>query len=151
MHKFAAALILTAALHAQTSSFVGRWDFNLGPERASWLGITEKNGGLDVWYQPTGGNVYQVKDVKVDGSHLLLTVSPNTTWDLTAAGGKLTGVHKKGDKTLDLTGVRAPDLKRKTPKSWTAAAPLFNGKDLTGWEPIGDPSKSHWVVKEGLL
>ena len=28
---------------------------------------------------------------------------------------------------------------------------LFNGKDLTGWEPIGDAKNSHWGVKDGLL
>jgi hypothetical protein len=151
MHKFAVALLFAGSLCAQTSSFVGRWDFNLGPERASWLGITDKNGTVDVWYQPTGGNVYQLKDVKIDGSHLVMTVSPKMTWDLTAADGKLTGVQKRGDKTVDLTGVRAPDLNRTPPASWSLPEALFDGKDLAGWEPIGDPSKSHWVVKDGLL
>jgi hypothetical protein len=37
------------------------------------------------------------------------------------------------------------------PKRWTTPEPLFNGRDLSGWEPMGDPSKSHWVVKDGLL
>ena len=29
--------------------------------------------------------------------------------------------------------------------------PLFNGKNLNGWEPMGNPANSHWVVKDGLL
>ena len=151
MHRFAVALLMAASLHAQTASFVGRWDFNLGPERASWLSIADKNGNLDVWYQPTGGHFYQLKDVKEDGSHLILTVSPKTTWDLTATDGKLTGMQKRAGKTLALTGVRAPDLKHEPPTSWTIPQPLFDGKDLTGWEPIGDKAKSHWVVEDGLL
>jgi hypothetical protein len=27
----------------------------------------------------------------------------------------------------------------------------LNGKDLSGWEPIGDASKSHWTIKDGQL
>ncbi len=42
-------------------------------------------------------------------------------------------------------------MKRSEPKAWSNPEPLFNGKNLDGWEPIGDPSKSHWVVKDGLL
>lgn len=151
MTRLTIALLLASALQAQTNPFVGRWDFNLGPERASWLGVTEKNGALEVWYQPTGGHVYEVKEGKLEGSHLVLPVSENTTWDLTAAGGKLTGTQKRGEKTVALTGVRAPDLDRKAPASWTKPEPLFNGKNLSGWEPIGDPSKSHWIVQDGLL
>ena len=51
----------------------------------------------------------------------------------------------------DLTGVRAPLLKRKPPKAWTAAEPIFNGKDLTGWEPIDPAAANHWVAKDGEL
>jgi hypothetical protein len=166
MQKFATGLILVAALLApayaqkQSSPLVGHWDFNIPSRdgnRAAWLGITEKGGGLDVWYQPTGGNVYQLKDVKADGAHLTLGLSPAsgnrpaTTWELDAAGDKLTGVQKQGEKTMPLAGVRAPELNRKQPKAWTAPEPLFNGKDLTGWEPIGDVKNSHWGVKDGLL
>jgi hypothetical protein len=165
MRKFKSSLILAAALllpalaQKSTSPFTGRWDFNITTPhatRACWLGITAKGGDLEVWYQPSGGNVYQVKDVHVDGSHLTLTLSaatakiPATTWDLEAAGGKLTGVQKSGDFTTQLTGTRAPALKRSAPAAWTDPEPLFNGKDLTGWEPIG-PATSHWKVEDGLL
>ncbi len=153
-----ASLLFTSAWAA--SPFEGRWNFNLstpGGNRASWLGITEKGGQLEVWYQPTGGNVYQVKDVKVEGGKLILPLvsatnkRPAVSWELSAAGGELKGVQKRADETMALTGVRAPSLKRSAPKAWSAPEPLFNGKDLTGWSPLGDPTKSHWVVKDGLL
>jgi hypothetical protein len=154
------ATFLITALSQTKSPFAGRWDFTIttpNDTRASWLGVTEHDGGLEIWYQPTGGNVYQVKDFKVNGSHLSVTVSPAsgdrpaTTWDLDAAGGKLTGVQKRGRNTIALTGLRAPELKRSAPKAWTNPEPLFNGKNLDGWEPIGNPANSHWVVKDGLL
>jgi len=149
----AAALCMPALAQKSSNPLVGRWDFNLTTPRgtsACWLGVTEKGGRLDVWYQPAGGNVYQVKDSRLDGSHLILNLSHSMTWDLEAKDGKLTGVQKNGEHTVELTGVRSPDLKRSAPKAWTDPEPLFNGKDLTGWEPIGkDPS--HWTVEGGLL
>ena len=139
---------------AQTKNpFVGRWDFNItagNTTRATWLGVTEKEGKLEVWFQPTGGNVYEVKDFKIEGSHLALKLS-GMTWDLDASGGKLTGVQKRGSSTVELTGLAAPAMKRSAPKAWTNPEPLFNGKDLEGWEPIGNPANSHWTVKDGLL
>jgi hypothetical protein len=156
----AAALLLPALAQQNTNPFVGHWDFNIttpGGPRACWLGVTDKGGGnLEVWYQPAGGNVYQVKDVHLDGSHLTLNLSaatakrPAMTWELEAGGDKLTGVQKSGTRSTDLTGVRAPELKRGAPAAWTDPEPLFNGKDLTGWEPTG-PNTSHWKVEDGLL
>jgi Domain of Unknown Function (DUF1080) len=154
------ALAAPAVCQNGSSPFVGRWDFDVntrtGPG-ANWLGITEKNGNLEIWFQPTGGHVHPVKDFHVDGSHLTLTVSPASgnrpamIWELDASGGKLTGIQKLGDQSTPLTGVRAPELKRSAPSEWTNPEPLFNGKNLNGWEPIGDVAKNHWVVKDGLL
>lgn len=163
MSKFVlglAALLVSSAPVWAASPFAGRWNFNItmgANTRAAWLGITEKAGQLEIWYQPTGGNVYQVKDFKLDGSRLVLNLSPATperpalSWELEAAGDKLTGVQKRGTNTLQLAGVRAPALNRAEPKAWEKPEPLFNGKDLTGWEPMGNPANSHWMVKDGLL
>jgi hypothetical protein len=148
------ALLIPAPAQKQGSPLVGRWDFNIttpGGARAVWLGVHEKGGKLEVWYQPTGGNVYEVKSFKVAGSHLTVTLSPTLTWELDASGDKLTGVQRRGNNTIELTGVRAPELKRAAPKAWTNPEPLFNGKNLDGWEPIGDPAHSHWTVQDGLL
>lgn len=133
-----------------TNPFLGRWDFDLPPDHASWLGITAKDGGLDIWYQPTGGNVYQVKDYKQEGTHLTLTLNRNLTWGLSAAGGKLTGTQKQGTRETPLTGVRAPELNRPEPKAWSEPESLFDGKDLNGWEPLS-PAQSHWVARDGEL
>ena len=116
MRYFAAVLILASALAIpalpqNSSPFVGRWDFDIttdaGP-RANWLGITEKNGNFEVWFQPTGGHVHPVKDFHVDGSHLTLTVSsasetPRHDLELDATDSKLTGVQKQGDQSTRLT------------------------------------------------
>lgn len=150
-----ASVLLAPAVAQQSGSpLVGRWDFNIhtpGGMRACWVGVTAKDGKLDVWFQPGGGNVYQVKEFKADGPHLTFSVDPKTTWELEAHDDKLTGTQKRGSATIALTGLRAPDLKRPAPNAWTEPEPLFNGKDLTGWQPIGNPAGSHWTVKDGLL
>jgi hypothetical protein len=164
MKRFAAFLLagsvclLPAFAQKAASPFVGRWDFNTRPQQANWLGVTQKDGALEVWFQPTGGNVRQLKeaDFKVEGSHLTLNIeranakNPALIWELDAAGDKLTGVQKRGTNELALAGVRAPELKRNPPAAWTDPEPLFNGKDLTGWEPT-DPAQNHWVVQNGEL
>ena len=157
-----AAACLIPAYSQKPSPFAGRWDFNLtqgNTVRAAWLGIAEKNGALEVWYQPTGGNVYQVQNPKVEGSKLILPISaadtknnrPAVTWELEATGDKISGVQKRGAANMPLAGVRAPELKRTEPKAWSAPEALFDGKSLAGWEPIGDPANSHWSAKDGLL
>ncbi len=162
MRRIAQSILLSAALFtpafAQSNSpLLGRWDFNMAPTGATWLGISNHGGSLDVWYQPTGGNVVQEKDFKADGAHISITISPAannrpaTVWELDASGDKITGAEKRGDRSTPLNGVRAPELKRAEPKSWSAPEAIFNGKDLTGWEPIGNVANSHWVVQDGLL
>lgn len=161
-----AAIALVSAIFAPllclaASPFAGRWDFTVpnanGSNSAYWLGVTDNAGTLDVWFQPSGGNVLRMKDFKATGSHLSVTVSaatatrPATTWELDAAGGKLTGFIRNGTNSTAVTGLPAPALKRAEPKAWSAPVSLFNGKDLTGWEPIGNPANSHWKVIDGLL
>jgi hypothetical protein len=50
-----------------------------------------------------------------------------------------------------VTGLPSPALKRAEPKAWSTPVALFNGKDLTGWVPIGNAAANHWVVTDGLL
>ena len=149
------SIFTTTLLGADTNPFVGRWDFNLteanGKAAASWLGIKQTGDGLDVRYQPTGGHVFQVTDYKADGSHLTLRMPRGLEWELDAKDGKLVGSQKHNDKTIELTGMAAPELKRSEPKSWTSPKKLFDGKDLAGWSAIGDPAENHWVVKDGDL
>jgi hypothetical protein len=153
---------LLTSVFGQTSGrpFVGRWDFNLtqgNVTRAAWLGISEKGGAMSVWYQPTGGNVFELQDAKLEGSKLRLVVSPANgqrpavIWELQASGNQLTGVQLRGTNSTPLAGVRAPELKRAAPGQWSSPEALLNGRNLDGWEPMGNPANSHWVIQDGLL
>ena len=118
------------ATHAATKPFIGRWDFDVPTPNgigANWLGISGTEDNLEIWFQPTGGNVDRVKNYKLNGSHLTLNVSPKMVWELDAVNGQLTGTQKAGGKTIDLKGVRAPELKARPVSSWTKPEALFDG------------------------
>jgi hypothetical protein len=85
----------------------------------------------------------------VQGSHLIFVdpqASGDGLWNLTVKDRILSGRSPDGE----VSGVLAPLLKRKPPQAWTAPVPLFNGRDLSGWEP-DQPSDNHWVAQDGEL
>jgi hypothetical protein len=173
-----AAVVAALPLRA-ASPFAGRWDMTVTRGNLtfpSWIEVVDKDSGVEARVQLRTGNVNPAAGARIDGSRLIVTVSaatparpaegdrpamparPELVWELSLSGGKLIGTQKQGDRVFQLAGVRAPALKRAAPKAWTAPEPLFNGKDLTGWEPINntssDPSapfKSFWVAKNGEL
>ena len=122
------------------------------------------------WLEVTGdkvrlvGRVASAKDgvdVKREGSHLEFTSSEwygKTTkvrWALDVKAGRISGEAKREDGKEDrVTGVPAPELKREV-KNWSKPVPLFDGKDLKGWEPFTtEPGKSpenHYVARDGEL
>jgi len=156
------SILLTPALSTQTRNrFAGRWDITVTAQDATypnWMELVEKDGELQVRVQPRGGAVRPAVAVKADGSRLFVAVSPASgnrlavSWELELKGDRFTGAQKTGESVSgQLVGVRAPALKGAPPKAWTDPEPLFNGKDLTGWEPVGSASNFYWTVKDGEL
>jgi hypothetical protein len=151
-------LAASAAL-AQSNPFLGRWDLTVKTATDSypdWLELSNKDGKLDALIQPRSGGATHAADVKLDGSKLVITMragrgGPAPSWELTAVGDKLTGSIKRDDKAIaQIAGVRAPALNRPMPGAWTNPEPIFSGKDLTGWQPMGN-AENHWVAKDGDL
>ncbi|HLW77097.1 MAG TPA: DUF1080 domain-containing protein, partial [Bryobacteraceae bacterium] len=144
------------------SPFAGRWDLTVTSQRdgqtyPDWMEIVEKDGAATARVQPRTGSVRPATVVKMEGNRLTLRLSaatakrPETTWELTAAGGKISGTENRGSEAVaKMAGVRAPELKRAEPKAWGNPQPIFNGKDLTGWVP-DDASKNHWVAQDNEL
>jgi len=142
--------------------FLGRWDLTVTPATGNpypqWMELIEKDGKVEGRVQPRGGGWRPILGAKVDGEKMVVALSaankgPAINWELTAAGAdKLTGVEKRGDNDGPmLAAARAPKLDRKMPKNWTKPEPIFNGKDLTGWEPIGNVKNSKWIARDGEL
>src|SRR5271168_1938849 len=149
--RFALALFFAASLSYAASPFDGRWDMTITTPKESYPGWLELDASHDARVQPRTGSVVKANSVKADGTHLQVVFGRgNITWDLTADHGKLTGTQKRGDEIAQIEGVRAPSLDRKPPAAWSKSEPLFDGKDLTGWEPT-DPAINHWVAQDGIL
>jgi hypothetical protein len=153
-------LAIAQRLPETASPFQGRWDIVLampdGSTSPRWMDYVEGRDPL-IRIQPSGGSVHPAYDVNVDGAHITLTMNkasdkrPATTWDLRIKNKALTGTQTTGDQVAQISGVKAPDLKREPPKQWTKAEPIFNGKDLTGWEPTNPKAKNNWVAEDGML
>jgi Domain of Unknown Function (DUF1080) len=160
------ALLVTAmagmAVLAQTNThpFAGRWDLTIQTPTdtyPSWMEVSEANGSPEVRVVGRVASVHPATAVKLNGSHLSFTSSEyfgkeiTVTWEMSATNGKLSGTQKRADGVEGrITGVRAPALNRAAPKTWGTPEPLFDGKDLSGWE-ADNPSKNHWKAENGEL
>jgi hypothetical protein len=158
------ATALASTVAAQDAKeYLGRWDMTVTPATGTpypqWMELTDKGGKIEGRVQPRGGAWHPIAGAEIESGKLIVTVDgassgSATNWELTASGaGKLTGIEKRGDAADGLTvaGVKAPSLDRPMPKKWTTPRPLFDGKDLTGWEPIGNVENNKWVARDGEL
>ena len=156
------ATALASTLAAQDSkAFLGRWDMVATPATGTpypqWMELTEKDGTIQGRVQPRGGAWQPIEGAHMDGSRLIVDLAhpataPASHWELTSSGSKLSGTEKRGDVDgPSLAGVKAPLLDRPMPRQWTAPRPLFDGKDLNGWEPIGSVENNKWVARDGEL
>ena len=158
---FAAVTLSSAAFSQSAKPFLGRWDMNVTPASGTpypqWMELVEKDGKIEGRIQPRGGGWKPIRSATVEADKIVILQAagrgPDVRWELKSAGkDKITGIEKRGDADgPTLAGVRAPKLDRPMPKTWTAPRPIFNGKDLTGWEPIGNVANNKWVARDGEL
>ena len=120
--------------------------------------LIEAGGKIEGRVQPRGGAWHPILGANMESGKLVVAVSaagrrPAVNWELTSvSAGKFTGVEKRGDAAgPTLVGLRAPALDRPMPQHWSQPKPLFNGKDLTGWEPIGNVDNNKWIARNGEL
>jgi len=157
-----AAGLVSAARAQDAKTFLGRWDMTVTPSAGDpypqWMELTENGGKIEGRVQPRGGAWRPIAGAHVEAGKLIVDVGggrggAEILWELSPAGaGELAGVEHVGETAGPaLAGVKAPSLDRPMPKKWTKPRPLFNGKDLTGWEPIGAVANNKWVARDGEL
>ena len=161
MHKLFLLAVATAALPftvvaQDAKAFLGRWDMTVTPATGNpypqWMELLEKDGKIEGRVQPRGGGWRPILGAKVESGKIVVSLAAALTWELTGGADQITGIEKRGNADgPKLAGTRAPKLDRPMPKSWTKPQPLFNGKDLTGWEPIGNVANSKWIARDGEL
>lgn len=152
------AALTTSVVAAQdTKAFLGRWDITATPATGTpypqWIELADHDGKLEGRVQPRGGAWHPILGAHMQSGKLIVAVGEASSWELTSPSpGKLTGIEKRGDADGPLlAGVQAPLLDRSTPKKWTKPTPLFDGKDLAGWEPLGNVENNKWIARDGEL
>jgi hypothetical protein len=154
---FLLAALATSVFAQDFKPFLGRWDINMTPATGKpwpqWMELIEKNGTLEGRIQPRGGGWRKIDGAKLESGKLIIQANPTLTWELTSpAPGKIAGIEKRATgEGPTISGVTAPKLDRPMPKKWNKPMPLLNGKDLTGWEPIGNVANNKWVFRDGEL
>jgi len=128
-------------------------------EYPSWLELREENGRLKAEMVGRWGNARPLASAELSNGRLKL-VSPkeeegskvDLVFEGALAGKILSGTTNGPDgRPWQWTGHRAPALKRTSPPSWSAAMPLFNRKDLTGWHEDKPGTSPAWKVENGAL
>ncbi len=163
----AAGLLVGSALAGQESkpSFKGKWDLTVtttNDQFPSWIEVSEDPAKPSVRIVGRVSSVHPAEQATIEGDLLTFMSKEHlgkqmpVIWELNFKEGHLTGVQKRQDgTTAKVEGKPAPALARSTPPIWSRPQPLFNGKDLTGWEPfLQEPGKSpvnHYVAKNGEL
>jgi Domain of Unknown Function (DUF1080) len=157
------AIALASTVSAQdTKEFLGRWDMTVTPATGNpypqWMELTDNDGKIEGRVQPRGGAWHPITGAHMESGKLIVDVGQagpgsEISWELTPpSADKLTGIEKRGDADgPTLAGVKAPSLDRPMPKKWTKPQPLFDGKDLKGWEPIEHVENNKWVARNGEL
>src|SRR5271163_3408855 len=154
-----ALALLTPAFSKKGSALVGRWDLTIVSSKGtypSWLEISEKAGEAEVRIVGRVASAHAAHDVRLEGSRLTFASTEwfdreiPVEWKMSLVKSQLKGTQSRSDGvTGDLTGERAPALDRKPPAAWSEPEALFNGKDLSGWEPDGPAN--HWKAENGEL
>ncbi|HEY3516918.1 MAG TPA: DUF1080 domain-containing protein [Gammaproteobacteria bacterium] len=171
MSKRAVAAALLTALPAVAQppqpgfadALLGRWNLTIeAPEGAypSWLEVrlrteTELMGR----FVGRVGSARYASDLAYGEGRLALRVPVQYETDIdalrfegTLRGNRIEGTTLAADgAAVRFTATRAPRLQPESRPRWRAAAPLGNGRDLTGWSPRTGEHAGCWHVQSGVL
>lgn len=164
-----AALLLALPAVAQprepgfADPLLGRWDLTIeGPDGAypSWLEVrlrteTELMGR----FVGRVGSARYASDLAYADGRLALRVPIQYETDIdalrfegTVRGDRIEGTTLAADgAALKFTATRAPRLQPESRPRWRPAAPLGNGRDLTGFTPRRAEHAGCWRVQGGVL
>lgn len=165
-HLFLLFLLCTGSslsLLAQSKSeLIGSWDLEIQygeTTMPSWLEV-EFSGTKTLIgrYVSFAGSARPIAEVFETGDSFNFSIPPqwmgNQYMHLsgTRDGDRLSGnIITNTGQAVTFTGVRAPSLEREAPKKWSKPEPLFNGKDLDGWQPQTTDRDNQWKAVDGVL
>ncbi len=165
-------LVAGCSVFGADTGFEGRWNISVsGGARAWWL---EVQGAATPspkvrFVSAYAGDLNVADEVAVKDGELVFgfrykqrrapgeePVPVRSVYRARLAGAKLVGTSQvEGSERPPTTwvGVRAPEIADRDDGAWRPGAPvpLFNGKDLAGWEALEKDRKFDWKVEGGVL
>jgi hypothetical protein len=151
----------TVVAQASTAApLLGRWNLQVtGPERTypSWLEVWRSGRETLVGrFVGASGSARPIGQVDFRDGELRFAIPPQ--WEQGSGDLQVVG-RLEGDRLVGTlvtpTGAqhswvatRAPYLRRAAAPEWGEPIALFNGRDLDGWEALGE---SRWSVVDGVL
>lgn len=150
----------TSENQGDSGELVGRWNITVnedGENTPAWLEVRLSGFSTLVGsFVGNSGSARPVSEVHFDNGTFSFSIPPQ--WEKEKVNlevkGEVDGGELKGTlitsagKEFEWTGVKAPILKRESTPAWGETISLFNGKDLTGWEALGE---NQWKVVDGVL
>ncbi len=163
MYVVAFGLILastTLSFAQQINPIEGRWDMVIsqeGEELPSWLEIRHSGSRTLVGrFVYAMGSARPISEVKMKDGEFSFAIPPqwedgNTYMEFE---GSMNGDVLKGTmlytngQTYNWVATRAPQLEYTKNPKWGKPIKLFNGKDLSGWQAMGE---NQWIAESGVL
>lgn len=166
----AAWAISCCASSINDQQFNGRWDINVNSlqfPRAWWLEVSGA-GTTTLKAKFVGapiGQLDEIPTISISDGELRFALDGHFRREKTPEkglywarleDGKLRGTFEiEGDPSsyLEWTGIRAPSLPDKDDGTWKKGDPvvLFDGHDLSGWQPAAPGVPPGWTAKDGVL
>ena len=171
-----AIIVLTSAAGGISAGadnpYIGHWALPLPTGGPGWLGVTQEKGKLEAGILWGGGSVKPVTSVKVEGDRLVITrvqvqrrgadkgkkITETITATLSGDNLKAVTVKARPDGKefgrAEFTGKRTPPLPPRPDLSkvkFGASIDLFNGQNLSGWQPLSPNAAMGWSVEDGVL
>jgi hypothetical protein len=168
--------VAPAQAGAAGNPFAGGWALTLPGGRPGWLAVEQDGARINAQMLWVAGSVFKLDAARLDGGKLLLTrlreiddkgtdgktvkIKVTETITATREGDSLQLVsvtpkaEGQGVSTVEFTGKRlppmppAPDLSQ---VKFGDPAPLFNGRNLDGWELVEKDAVNGWGVRDGIL
>ena len=173
MRTLLALSLFAVAAFAADSDFNGRWDIHADTKprpRAWWVELagvgTPQAAGKFV--SAYSGDMNTIDTIAVENGELRFTINAPrsnnpkkgpagpSVYRARLVSGKLQGtfaIEGRDTPPIVWTGVRAPVIEDRDDGSWKEGKPiqLFNGKDITGWQPLTPSAEMKWSVVDGVL
>lgn len=144
----------------ETNPLEGRWNLSIsqeGKDIPSWLEIRHSgNTTLVGRFVYASGSARPISEVIVEEGKFHFEIPPqwepgsaNMKFEGALKGDNLVGtmVNTKG-KSHNWEASRSPVLPYNDNPVWGEPIALFNGKDLSGWQAMGE---NQWSVEDGIL